>query len=406
VTSGGDSRVRAWLACERLADGVVRGKVAYCQQGTCFSGTFGSYRIERIAGEAVADGLELVSEWNGAPAAPWGDGLTVNVRVQDGVAYLARYQDGLRIVDLADPADPADLGHSPVERPEDFELYNDVKMVDGPTGTRYALMASNRRGIVVVDVSDPASPVEVTTFPPPPDGQDEIGVHTLFTEKIGTTTRAYLADTTYVGLGIFDVTDPANPVQLGYWIHPEVAVNYGAYLHDLYVEQGRAYLNYWDLGLVVVDTLADPANASLVGRYDDYERRTNHSNWVTTAGGRKVSIIGDEDFGAHLRVIDVADGSPTFMRMIGELQLRPEVSIHNIMAFGDKAYVAWYQDGLRIVDLSDPTQPFVSAYYNTWDGRVGESFYEAAIGLDLDLGAGLIYLADTARGLLVLREIP
>jgi hypothetical protein len=89
---------------------------------------------------------------------------------------------------------------------------------------------------------------------------------------------------------------------------------------------------------------------------------------------------------------------------IGELSLRPEVSVHNIMAFGDRAYVAWYQDGIRILDLSDPTTPTVAAYFNTWDGRDGNSFYEGAIGLDVDLGASLLYVADTARGLLILSE--
>jgi hypothetical protein len=32
------------------------------------------------------------------------------------------------------------------------------------------------------------------------------------------------------------------------------------------------------------------------------------------------------------------------------------------MAFGDVAYVAWYQDGVRLVDVSDPTAPRVTAY--------------------------------------------
>jgi hypothetical protein len=91
------------------------------------------------------------------------------------------------------------------------------------------------------------------------------------------------------------------------------------------------------------------------------------------------------------------------MTRLGELSLRPEVSIHNIMAFGDVAYVSWYQDGVRLVDVSDPTAPRVTAYYNSWDGRDGRSFFEGAIGLDVDLAAGLLYVADTARGLIVLR---
>jgi hypothetical protein len=327
------------------------------------------------------------------------------VRVVDGVAYVARYLDGLRIVDVSDPGAPADLGWSPVGLPDANEIYNDVKIVDGPTGRRYALMCSTDRGVVVVDVTDPAAPVERGTFPPVPlpTGEDTVGVHTVFTETRGGNTYAYLADTSVIGLDVYDVTDPENPQELGVYVDPDVATNFGAYLHDLYVEDGLAYLDYWDLGLVIVDT-NDPANIVKVGQYMDYQRRTNHSNWVTTVGGRKIAVVGDEDFTAHMRIVDVDPASPEYMTKIGELSLRPEVSIHNIMAFGDRAYVAWYQDGFRIVDLSDPTNPTLAAYFNTWDGRLGSSFYEGVVGVDVDLSAGLIYLADIPRGLIILHE--
>ena len=35
--------------------------------------------------------------------------------------------------------------------------------------------------------------------------------------------------------------------------------------------------------------------------------------------------------------------------------------------------------------------------------RDGNSFFEGAIGIDVDLAANLVYVADTARGLLILR---
>jgi hypothetical protein len=202
---------------------------------------------------------------------------------------------------------------------------------------------------------------------------------------------------------VFDVTDPAAPVRLGEYVHPDGG-SLTVTLHDLYVEDGIAYLNYWDLGMVVVDT-TDPANIELLGVFDDYERRTSHSSWVTTAGGRRIAVHGDEDFDAHVRIVDVDPASPEFMTEIGEFSLRPEVSVHNIMAFGETAYISHYQDGIRLLDLSDPTQPAQIAHYRTWDGGpdYGFSPWEGAIGLDVDLGQGLIYVADT-RGLVILRR--
>ena len=82
------------------------------------------------------------------------------------------------------------------------------------------------------------------------------------------------------------------------------------------------------------------------------------------------------------------------------------MSVHNILADGELAYVTYYQDGLRVLDLSDPTEPTEIAHYQTWPGPeagYGASFYEGAIGIDLDREKGLVYLADTHRGLLILR---
>ena len=83
----------------------------------------------------------------------------------------------------------------------------------------------------------------------------------------------------------FDVTDPAAPVARGSYVHPDVGV-LDSFVHDLYVENGRAYLCYWQSGLVIVDTQPDPARPTLVGVFDAYERRTAHSTWVANVGGR------------------------------------------------------------------------------------------------------------------------
>jgi hypothetical protein len=195
-----------------------------------------------------------------------------------------------------------------------------------------------------------------------------------------------------------------NAVFLGRYILPVDPVKGGGFIHDLSVQDGIAYLNYWNRGLVWVDT-RDATAIAQVGLFDAYERRTSHSNWVTTIDGCKIAVHGDEDFGAHLRTIGVDPGEACagqFGKQLGELSLRPEVSIHNIMAFGSTAYVAHYQDGVRLYDLSDPAAPRLDRWFNTWLGGPGNSFFEGATGIDVDLEAGRIYVADIPRGLLVL----
>jgi hypothetical protein len=400
-TDGNLFATRTFDACEAREDGTLAGSYVRCNaQGECATAGFVAHKLEALD-EEPADGVSLVSEWKGPASAPWSDeDVTYNLRHLRDLAYVIRGSDGLHIVDLADPAAPRDLGHLPARYPEVGEYYNDVKLAEREDGSIFALAGSNVRGVVVIDVTDPAAPSEVVTFPmAAPDAEDPtVNVHSIFVEG----TRIYL--TVFGGIEIYDIADPAVPVYLGgYWL-PDLDTA-GGFVHDLYVEGGIAYLDYWNRGLVVVDTSVDPANPTPIGVFDDYPRRTSHSNWVTTAGGRRVSVHGDEDYDAHLRVVDVDPDSPTSFEEIGSYQTRPEVSIHNIMARGEQALVTYYQDGLRVLDLSDPTAPVETAHFQTWPGPepgYGKAFYEGALGVDYDTERDLVLLADTHRGLLVL----
>ena len=394
---------RRILTINKIAeDGRVTGSYESCNPEECFTATVEGFEV-RALDEPIARGLTLVSQYGGPGTGEWQQAersLTVNVRVADSMAYLARYGDGLRIIDLADPANPIERGHYPVENPG-IEIYNDVKLASGPDGTQYALMASNVIGVVVFDVSDPDAPTWVASFPPSSEApQGRPAVHTLFVEG----DRAYVAFNFDQSLRIYDIADPSQPVALGSYRNPRMGTE-GGYLHDLFVDNGRVYLNYWNLGMTIVDTLDDPANPVLVGEYDDYGENTSHSNWIVRAGGRTVSVHGDEQYGAHVRIVDVEEESPEFLQTIASYQTRQQISVHNIMAHGDRAFVTYYQDGLRILDLSDPAAPVEIGHFHTWPGfgpEQGFSFYEGAIGVDFEPATDTIYLADTIRGLFVL----
>jgi hypothetical protein len=398
VDGNGRPRLLALDGCGRGGGGEVVGGAIFCAEEDCYTGVFRGTEVGRLPGEAESAGVEVLATWNGGDA-PWaGEDRTYDVVVRDEVAYVVR-GDGLVLVDVSNPAAPRDLGRSPVSDPE-LEYYNDVAIVDAGA-RRFALIASMGRGVVVVDVTDPGAPFETgDTFPPVPDGESEIRIHTISVEG----TRAYLANYDSDGMDIYDVADPTAPRRLAAYVDPATDVDNFAFVHDMYVEPGRAYVNYWSQGLVVVDT-TDPENPTRIGNFADYDWRTSHASWVTEVAGRKVALIGDEMYFAHLRVIDVDEASPEFLTEIGSFSLRDEVSIHNIVAVGDRAYVAHYQDGFRLLDISEPTTPAMIGYANTWDPAtaLGESFYDGALGVDVDVARGLVFVADAVRGLVIVR---
>ena len=371
-TEDGVESVRACVT----ADGSLSARRVVCVGDSCETRPIGLTRFERLPGEGIADGLALLGENPGSQQR-----LTVNVRVRGGLAYVAQ-RGSLRIFDVSDPRAPRQVGVLPSSG-DDRADYNDVKLVDAGA-RRFAILAGGQTP--VVEVTDPAAP-RLTGL---------IGEysHSVFVDEQGGRQLLYLA--TYgQDVPVFDVTDPTAPLPLGRALGPV-----GMRVHDLFADDGMIYANGSEHGFVVLDARSSIGQATVLGSTD---AKFSHASWVGVLGGRRVALHGDEGHGAHLRVLDVDPASPTFLADIGSWQTREEVSIHNLMLVGDTAYIAHYQDGVRVLDVSDPTAPRQIAYYNTWDvatGRTGP--FSGAIGIDVDAATGLVYVADTERGLLVL----
>jgi hypothetical protein len=192
--------------CGRLPSGELVGSYVVCSARGCDVSRLIGNQVVPLA-EPAAQNLTLLG---GSTSALWGPlPFAVNVRVVDGLAYVARYHSGLSIVDVSNPAAMVHLGELPVETTQGAELYNDVKIYDGAGGKRYALMASNVAGVVVVDVTQPRLPHVVghfgaTAADPTPN------VHTIAISG----GRAYLANTR-TGLDIYDLSQLPQATALG-----------------------------------------------------------------------------------------------------------------------------------------------------------------------------------------------
>lgn len=312
------------------------------------------------------------------------DGRSLDIEVLGTTAFVIGY-NGLTAIDVTDPANPVQLGHHPSSIPETRS--NDLAMFE-TAGRRYAIVAD--APCEIVDVTDPRDLRLVARIP--------VEAHTVVTETRDGTPRAYfggLDGTTPV----YDLTDPLVPRRLG-------AFDAGAsYVHDLFVEDGIGYLNAWEKGFFVVD-FTNPQSPLKLGQWQSAHERS-HASWVTTIGGRKIAVHGEELYDAFMTVLDVQPGSPQFMRPLATYQTREYVSIHNFTGVGTKTYFTHYQDGVRVVDLADPAKPKLVGYYNTWnpdDPAAPDAFFASAIGLDLDTARKLVFVADIERGLLILRD--
>jgi len=255
-----------------------------------------------------------------------------------------------------DVTDPANI--TPVDTVTvDARTVNDVKVSeDGRTCIISREGASDREnGIVILDCADPTDVSVVTEFTEQLTG----GVHNLFIYE----------DHVYAlsngrRYEILNVEDRAQPRIVGQF---ELETP-GHSIHDVWVEDGIAYSSNWDDGVVMVDVGngvagGSPSNPVEIGRHAHpngwthaafpYEDAETGKHWV---------VAGDEAFPNGLNVedeptipagwlhfVDVTDpDNPT-----EDARYRvPEAGSHNFWVDGDTLYVAYYNAGLRVVDLS------------------------------------------------------
>jgi hypothetical protein len=271
----------------------------------------------------------------------------------NGVAYFW---------DVTDPASIVKVDSIQV----DARTVNDVKVA--PSG-RYAALsregASNRRnGVVLIDLSNPRNPEIAANFD---DGLTG-GVHNMFA------TDDYLfalsAGDKYV---ILDVRDLRNPRFVSEYNHPDSRI------HDVWVHDGMAYSSEWGNGVVVVDvgngryggSITNPKYVTSI----PYPVGRTHAAFPyhQQSTGRFYLFLGDEILnrsgaawagtGANLRepgglppttsgyyhIIDATD--PMNPKDVARYEVK-EFGTHNLWIEDDVLYAAYYEGGMRAVDVS------------------------------------------------------
>ncbi len=250
----------------------------------------------------------------------------------------------------------------------DARTINDVTVSpDGRYGALSREGASNRvNGVVILDLANPAHPRVASTFSQELTG----GVHNMFA------TNDYLfavsGGAKYV---IVDVRDLANPKYVSEYRHPN------ARLHDLWVRDGIAYSAQGGAGTVVVDV----GNGKYGGSVEQpklitvYSVSSGHEifPYVQEKTGKTYLFIGDEEMnragrvwegtnyrgemttpggvpqtsGGFTHIVDFTD--PMNPKPVGRYHLE-DFGSHDIIVEDDVLYQAYYEGGVRVVDVSGP----------------------------------------------------
>ena len=341
------------------ADGLIKndGRFVANEPGmytiTAASGPYAATKTVKVLPRNVQRKLELVGHgsvndkhtsdfwiWEGVDGRDYGVTGTWGA---DGTAYFW---------DVTDPSNIIKIDSVQV----DARTVNDVKISeDGTICIISREGASNRKnGIVIIDVTNPRDANIISTFTENLTG----GVHNLFIYQdhvyaLSNGEKYY----------IINIKDPKNP----YIVSKFELDTPGHAIHDVWVENGIAYSSNWDDGVYMVDVGNGIAGGSVenpvaFANYA-YPSGAHHATFPfkSQSTGKFYAIMGDEIFpyGLDVNSDNVAGGFLHFVDFtdlenpdeIARFQV-PGAGSHNYWVDGDMLYVAYYNAGVRVVDIS------------------------------------------------------
>ena len=240
----------------------------------------------------------------------WG-GKATAVAVSGDRAYLGM-GCGMLIVDVSNPSAPTPVGNS-----DSFASPVKGVAVSGD----YAYVADGAAGLIVVDVSDPVFPKQITSLPM----ANACGVAI-------SGSRAYVAGGT-AGFFVVDISDPAQPV---------IAGSCNMACTTVSIADSRAYVSNGAAGVGIAD-ISDPTRPRQIGWYNDGEVATG-----IAASGRYAYAVYQT---AGLQIIDVS--STVWLGCKGRFA---SPGLCGVAINGQYAYLAG-GSGLQIVDVSNPISP-------------------------------------------------
>jgi len=325
------------------------------------SGTEYVQVVDTFAYLAAKDGLYIVDISD--PSSPVqrsyspSSSGSYNLEVVNNIVYLPEFGNGIRMVNVTDPDNPVDVGYF------DTPGYAYWINIEGD----YGYIADRYSGVYVIDISNPTSPAPVSLL----ETADAYALHILGNYLY----LACVADD-------FLIINKSNPNSLTV----QSSYTTGGYQLDVYYSDNFAYVANADYGLSVIDftnsttpaevTRIDMEYAQAVCRFGDYlyvlddgdmrifyiaDQNSPNLVGIWTAGGytRTMYVLGNYAYLGgyyHMYIIDISD--PSALYEVGSYTNYDYIYINDIFVLGNYAYLAVGSQGLRIINVEDPTNPF------------------------------------------------
>jgi len=361
------------------------------------------------------------------------------------------YDRGWSVIDVTNPADPTVLNWVPGP-PNTFTVQIDIadkKMITPLERSQFGGDTDHTKnnweeGFYIWSLEDPVHPKRLGQYKTGGLGTHRDGYQGGRYVHVAAAARGYTGNI----YEIVDISDPANPIEVGRWAPPELrlpdpdmqnqAFPHGAGLHGApVVVDNLVYLPFGKFFAILdISDVRHPKEVSRVTFDPPYDMGLA-VHTVLPFPRRKIVETNSEPFGgcdinspSQVTLIDVANpAKPHILSFLPAPQTPPGAPYKNFCergSFGSHnvnqlfhnpyvddsdniLYLTYFTAGLRIYDIADARQPREIGYFIPPDpARLGQGVpagrrpVTTAADVLVDK-RGYIYLSDSAQGLFILR---
>ena len=344
-----------------------------------------------------------------------------DIWVDGNYAYLGTDVNGggVSIFDISVPSNPTFI-RNPLnpsgtitmptylgDQMEDVEVYNGIGYFGSDVTT-----GSSGTGVDVVDLSDPTNPVMISRINGLDGGHNK--VHTLSYNN----GFLYTSDNATDTIKVFDVSNPGSPT-LKWTV--DLGLPSGQASHEVVVKNGRMFVasknnsfsgddpTSFATGTTAIYDVSNVASSAPARMKLWATGARSHTGMVSADG--KLLVVAQERPDGDVVLYDISmineandADAPVLLSTLNRTNVGIDAhSPHHPHLHGDMLIMSWYNAGVQIFNIADPTNPVRTGSFDTFTNSSND--YDGNWGNFVQLNEeGIlqnVFLSDRTKGLIV-----
>jgi hypothetical protein len=291
------------------------------------------------------------------------NGEAMNVVVRGNIAFVLDTADtnpgGLVIIDVSDPTNPVELS----------SLYDGGNAMELAIKDNLVFISDGTDGLETINISDLENPAEIYQYPV-----------STFSSDIDIVGDLLFAANWEMGFEIFNISNSLSPVKITQY--NEYALN--CIQFDIQDDIACITDHRNDYTGIRLLNISNPYLPELLDSYTP----TNVDFWDPKIHGNNIYVGNHHEGGGELQILDITDTSSiTYIE-----EFRDGGTIFSINFNDSLGFVADYEEGVEVINIANPSNPI----------EIGE-YFDGGHAKNIAIKDDLIFVADLEDGLEILR---